>query len=1332
MLIKKKIAYLSIFVFVAGLLFFAARGPYVSNALKKFILPELELMTGRKVIAGRIYINIFPLFVEMKDVTVFDEEGAKLLAVERVKGYVSLTGFFAKEIFIKRLVIRNVDTQLKKAEIEEIIENIKKYLAIERKDALKVTIHSVVLDNAHLDLHDGEKSISAQGTHAEVLLVGKPSVALSLREIKVIIPGMPVLSGSVETFFTMLKDTIDIKSLKVDAYGSKIISSGGIGTRPFSGELKAETDLLSNSVKNLFGLKNRGDGRISISGIVKARNFTALKDIYLDLKLKGDLYLETLMELLKVKEQLEGHVTLNGNLKGVLNDLHATASAKLENGNLFSVKLEKLDCNINYKDNALKFTDARASLYGGTATAEAMIALPVVNYYNFKVHAERVSSKGVFELIKWDPGIAEGKVDGEIASEGSTFNPHGSFSYKRSAEGKDVLERITAIDGTFNMSENIVSLPNLTMSTGVSSVSAGGSVNLQKQTLLFRGNGTTSNIYDLSYPYFTALSGPGTFTAVLSGVTADPILDLQVKSGDMKFLSNNMNMPNLFRAHIVSFSNMEASVSYKKDLLTVKEFNAVSSGITLKTSGKIRFEGAKHLFDIVSPYHDLQISFDNGDLKELASLFQGAPTLKGTFNTSFSLIGHGEQARAEGPFRASNIIIADRYALDAADSIVSFEKGEFNIKSLSLKKGPVILHAKGMVTLDKRYVVSATAKNLDIYDLIPGSWQDKLKERNVKTLSLNDVSINGKGTFGNPFIELEGTLKYQDPDREQSSGSGRIRAELRGENISLSGSFMDGKIKLQSAAKIDGAIPWHADIELLSARSDFLIAGFLKDIPEDLLINLKGNIRLWGDRNTINGSVVLEKAYIYGYGYGFTNYRPIEIKLQDMVLSVQSFALKSEAAEMQLKGNVHIGKSFNLSIEGASSLGPLRALSRNIDVLKGDASFSLALSGDWNRPRLDGKMDIANGAVGLKSIPQRLTSVTAHIYADEDRIIIEEAKGKISGGDIVFHGTVYLDRFSLKRFVVESNLSNVTVSVSRNFWVNFDGNVSYQGSLQAQNATGDINIKKARYTERLDWKSWLLQARKQERPKLEAFKFSQAGINIRVSGHNLSIDNNVGRATMKMDLLLRGTIGQPVLLGRFETINGIVYFRNNEFSLIKGVVDFANPNEISPYFDVLAETRIKNYTVRFSLDGYIDQFNLSLSSSPTLEESDIFSLLAVGDVGKNLKGLEGGIGAAEATSFLTGKLQDVAEDRLKTITGVDRLQIDPSISRTTGTVSPRVTLSKRLIGERLYATYSASADVKDGQIIKLEYLLSKTTSLVGVRDSQGGIGADIKFRFEFK
>ena len=38
------------------------------------------------------------------------------------------------------------------------------------------------------------------------------------------------------------------------------------------------------------------------------------------------------------------------------------------------------------------------------------------------------------------------------------------------------------------------------------------------------------------------------------------------------------------------------------------------------------------------------------------------------------------------------------------------------------------------------------------------------------------------------------------------------------------------------------------------------------------------------------------------------------------MLSVDSLVMKSEAAEVRLKGDVHIGKSFNLSLDGASSL----------------------------------------------------------------------------------------------------------------------------------------------------------------------------------------------------------------------------------------------------------------------------------------------------------------------------------------------------------------------------------------------------------------------------
>jgi len=129
---------------------------------------------------------------------------------------------------------------------------------------------------------------------------------------------------------------------------------------------------------------------------------------------------------------------------------------------------------------------------------------------------------------------------------------------------------------------------------------------------------------------------------------------------------------------------------------------------------------------------------------------------------------------------------------------------------------------------------------------------------------------------------------------------------------------------------------------------------------------------------------------------------------------------------------------------------------------------------------------------------------------------------------------------------------------------------------------------------------------------------------------------------------------------------------------------------------------------------------------------DVFTLLTVGQRGGEVKGLEGGIGAGEATSFVTGKLQDVVEERVRSITGLDRIQIDPHVSKKTATVEPRVTVSKRLLADKLYVSYSTPVSSNEEQIVRIEYYLGKNVSLVGLRDERGITGGDIRFRFEYK
>ena len=118
----KRVLYLLTFTVIISLTTLALRGPYISNALKRIILPELQAAFGQKVIVQKIYINIFPLFIEAKGLKVFDEDGNRILIANRVKGYVELSGLLSKRLSIQRLVIKEPDISTNREQLDEVIK----------------------------------------------------------------------------------------------------------------------------------------------------------------------------------------------------------------------------------------------------------------------------------------------------------------------------------------------------------------------------------------------------------------------------------------------------------------------------------------------------------------------------------------------------------------------------------------------------------------------------------------------------------------------------------------------------------------------------------------------------------------------------------------------------------------------------------------------------------------------------------------------------------------------------------------------------------------------------------------------------------------------------------------------------------------------------------------------------------------------------------------------------------------------------------------------------------------------------------------------------------
>ena len=98
------------------------------------------------------------------------------------------------------------------------------------------------------------------------------------------------------------------------------------------------------------------------------------------------------------------------------------------------------------------------------------------------------------------------------------------------------------------------------------------------------------------------------------------------------------------------------------------------------------------------------------------------------------------------------------------------------------------------------------------------------------------------------------------------------------------------------------------------------------------------------------------------------------------------------------------------------------------------------------------------------------------------------------------------------------------------------------------------------------------------------------------------------------DLKLRGTYDRPLLFGRAEIDRGDILFEGNRYVVTRGSIDFFNPAEIEPYFDIEAETRVRVpgsdcYRVTLGFTGTTSRFTYSLNSDPPLPEVDIISLL---------------------------------------------------------------------------------------------------------------------------
>jgi TamB, inner membrane protein subunit of TAM complex/AsmA family len=809
------------------------------------------------------------------------------------------------------------------------------------------------------------------------------------------------------------------------------------------------------------------------------------------------------------------------------------------------------------------------------------------------------------------------------------------------------------------------------------------------------------------------LEGDVNVTGRLSGAFASPRFDGNLSAGPVTVRG-------------IMFSTVAGSIEYEKKKILLSSVDIAEQSSRYIFYGSMDLNGKE-------PVYSARLRVLHSNVVNIVALFYkqlplvlsaaGELTFSGTAH-NYSGIGHLtlDAGSAYGESFARGAITA------------SLTTGRIAFPQVVLNKERGMVKATGWIGFrDGTYSADLESRGIDL------SAVDRLI--GLPIAGEGKLDIHSSGSFSRPLVNA--SLDVEELSYHQVAVGGMHAEALVRDGVLLGRSGLTGdRANLSLRWSLHKPYPWTADVKVRAEAFDPCCMLENKVLTDRVKAAAEGMVTAQGrglDLSTLSGEAIFKRLSLFIGDYRIDNDSDAKLAVEGGKISIRALNFVGADTRFGITGWVRPMADLDITLKGAVNLSLLKLLYREVEYAAGVAEVKFGIKDDWKNPDVTGELLLRNGEVKIKDIPQRFTALNSKIVFEQGRVVTDSLSGEVGGGTLRASGWVRLSGVKLQEFSAKTSVENVTVRYPEGLTSTLAGELYYDGDASQQSLAGDITIRRARYDKRVEWKSMLVDIGRglYQKKKTEVAWIGDTQINVRFHGeNNILLENNLAKMPLDVDVFLRGTVNYPQLLGRIEARKGVVYFRRNEFKILRASVDFVDPNRMNPVLDIQAETQVREYTIRLAVTGTADHAVVTFISEPSLVDSDILAMLALGKMGSEIKGKETGVGVGEATSFATGQFQDVIERNARTLTGLDRFQVDPYVNKSDTSV-PRVTVGKELVQNKLVVTYSSNVGATaPEQLIRLEYLLNRHFSIVGERNEMGSngvdIGADIKYRFEFK
>lgn len=895
------------------------------------------------------------------------------------------------------------------------------------------------------------------------------------------------------------------------------------------------------------------------------------------------------------------------------------------------------------------------------------------------------------------------------------------------------------IDVVYRGSRDELAVSQLHLTTPGSEITAAGNL---AATPSLRFSFTSHNVREWA-PLLEAAYGSRDlpFTvhgwASLTGNASGKLSALSV-SGNLEVYDFDTTLPATERvsSRIVHWDALSTAVQYSSNHFTAHNGSLIHGHTTA------HFEASAALTGGVLQAHDpFTLHFDarNADVAELVQLAGVAQRFAGTLDVSATISGTRANPHGDGHLDLHNGM-AYGVGVPLLKSDLRLADGELQFNNIDASaydaplSGSAAVSTSNLGTQKNEFRLNLSGRNLNLARF------PRLQSGRFTADGVADFTVRVSGTPEQPSIEAHVHLRDLALDKERA-GDFYVDAVTHGQQLDLKAHSDFDKADLTILGSVGLEHDFPADLNLAFHHLDadsFLRIYLPGKITGHSL--LEGTLHVRGPLRTprdLKAAAELQSLSVEVAHVPIQNVDPIRLEIANQVLLVEDLHLAGSGTDFTAHGRAHLtgAQELDIRLDGSVNMALWQSLNPKI-LARGTVGVNLNATGTLSQPVLQGRLDVKNTFVSHNDFPSGLSDLTGVLRFDRNRIQIESLSGTTGGGTVALTGSAtYQSGVVLLDFGATANGVRLRYPPGVSSTANAD--LRLTGSTKSAVLSGDVVVTKLAVTPGFDFGAYIERSRQATVLTQNDSLQSRLRLDVHVSTTpELQMQSAVARLSGNADLRVRGTAERPAILGRVEVLEGEVTFNGTKYKLERGDVTFANPAKTQPIIDLQATTRVRDYdiTVQFRGDASVaNNLKVTWQSEPQLPEADVIALLALGRTREESAAVASsgsfGFGGDASNLLINQALNSTVNSRLQRLFGASRVKIDPQgLAGETNVVrGPQVTVEQQVVNN-LTLTYSTNVSVSNQQIIQVEYNITRTISIVALRDWNGVVSFDFKIR----